>query len=157
MWIGSGVGLTTLTANSVQLISTLSAGALLLRPFTILRTRMLVTFESDQEAASERPFCSFGHIVVTDQASAAGAASIPDPDSIAGDPDADWYVHQSMYHSFRLLGAADADLAPFENQYVIDSKAMRKVGPNQDVAAMTSMNAFGAFLTTQGRQLVQLH
>jgi len=41
---------------------------------------------------------------------------------------------------------------------VIDSKAMRKVGPNQDIAGMFSSESnAGALLTIQGRLLIQLH
>ena len=42
MWIGAGVGITTALGSTTQLISLLSAGALLLRPFTILRTHQEV-------------------------------------------------------------------------------------------------------------------
>ena len=42
--------------------------------------------------------------------------------------------------------------------YDIDSKAMRKVGPNEDVALMIEeVNAFGAVVQTTGRMLVKLH
>ncbi len=157
IWIGAGIALTTLVANQVQVLGTLNAAALALRPFTILRTRLNVSYESDQEAASERSTTGFGIIVANDTATALGPTALPDPDSIAGDPDADWFVWQGMHYSFRLLGAADADLAPFAVQYEIDSKAMRKVGPNEDIAFMTSINAFGAFIVLQGRMLVQLH
>jgi len=156
IWIGAGVGLTTLTANAVQLISVLSAGALLLRPFTILRTHMLFSFESDQDGTDERPFGTLAQIVVTETASGIGATAVPDPDPIAGNSDADWFLIQNMYHSVRDSGTPSMQ-APFENQYEVDSKAMRKVGPQDDIVMMSSMNAFGAFVTTQGRRLIQLH
>ena len=157
MWIGAGVGSTTIVASSVQLISLLSAGALALRPFTVLRTRMLITYRSDQLAADEVTFGSYGRIVVSDQASAAGAASIPDPGTIAGDPDADWFVHQPVFQAFDAASATGLTWG-LSQQYVIDSKAMRKVGPNEDEVAMFSEEGgFGGVLVTQGRSLIQLH
>ncbi len=81
MWIGNNplsaaVGL---AAASSVLIGTLNAAALLLRPFTIMRSRGFTFVDSDQNAASEAPFGVFGMIVVTDSATAAGIASIPTP------------------------------------------------------------------------------
>ena len=76
IWIGAGVGETAIVANSSALISLLSIGALLLRPFTILRTRMLVTYASDQSASSEHGFGAYGKIVVTSEA-AGSPATVP--------------------------------------------------------------------------------
>ena len=96
MWIGAGVGEQTITGSAVQLLFSLSAGALLLRPFTVLRSRMLVCYESDQKATTERSFGAFGVIVVIDQATAIGATAVPDPGTIGGDPEADWFIHQTV-------------------------------------------------------------
>ncbi len=161
MWIGQGVGISTLTASSKNLVSTLSAGALLLRPFTILRTHMEIVLVSDQEVAVEFPACSYGEIVVTDTAAAIGVTAVPNPSGVSGDPEADWYVWQAMFTKFLIdingtdgIGL-DADAG---HHYVIDSKAMRKVGPDDDVVAMATMEtAFGAVIHTNGRQLIQLH
>ena len=151
MWIGSGVGSTTLVGNAVQLISLLSAGALLLRPFTILRTRMDLHLASDQSAVSERPIVSYGEIVVTDTASAIGATAILDPSGISGNPEADWYVWQAMVVELNFLSSI-AFQTPAGVRYTIDSKAMRKVGPDDDAVSMMSLDgADGAQLVTNGR------
>jgi len=156
MWIGSGVGRTVITASTKSFISSLSGGALLLRPFTILRTRMLVALFTDQEAGDEGPFGSYGKIVVTDTAAALGVTAIPNPGSTSGDPEASWFVHQTLWMQFNLVGAATAVSSP--NAWVIDSKSMRKVGPDDDVVGMyTDESGVGSFLTTQGRMLIQLH
>ncbi len=55
IWIGNGLDLTVLASNAATLVSTLSAGALLLRPFTVLRTRIVIHSESDQITATEVP------------------------------------------------------------------------------------------------------
>ncbi len=156
MWIGSGVGATALTASTTTLVSSLSAGALALRPFTILRTRMLLQYVTDQITALETPFGSYGEIVVTDAATAIGVTAIPNPSGITGNPEADWYVWQAVASRFGFITAAG-----FNNtatQYIIDSKAMRKVGPDDDAVSMFHQDAaFGATLVTNGRQLIQLH
>ena len=92
MWIGAGVGDTVISAATKSLISILSAGALFLRPFTILRTRMLIYWVSDQQTGTEQSFGTYGRIVVTDTAAALGVTAIPDPSVFAGDPEASWLV-----------------------------------------------------------------
>ena len=161
MWIGDGVGSTTITGAAVQLIGSLSAGALLLRPFTILRTHLFLTLLSDQQTAIETSFGTFGEIVVTDAATAIGATAIPDPSVLTGNPEADWFVSQPMFVQFFIdvngtdgIGM-DGDAG---HHYVVDSKAMRKVGPDDDVVLMYSSDtAAGSLLITQGRTLIQLH
>ena len=96
-------------------------------------------------------------MVVSDQARAAGAASIPDPGATGGDPDADWFLYQPVQLSLRQ--ASTIGIHPqYMTHWTVDSKAMRKVGPNQDIVGMFSEEGnFGAVLTTQGRSLIQLH
>ncbi len=157
MWIGAGVGSTTVAANAKQVIETYTAGALALRPFTILRTRMFVNIESDQSTASERPQGDYGRIIVTDTAAALGSTAVPDPSCTDGDPEADWFVYQSTMLS-HLLKTAVGYTAPTGNMFHIDSKAMRKVGPDDDLVAMFSeTGGVGCILVTRGRQLIQLH
>ena len=157
MWIGFGVGSTTLAGSSVQLVASYSAAALLLRPFTILRTRALFTFESDQTAVSERPIASIGAVIVTAAAQGVGVTALPDPSGISGDADADWFIWQAMMASLDFQSAVGFE-GHNEIQYVIDSKAMRKVGPDDDLVLVSAQEtASGAVLTTNGRQLIQLH
>ena len=161
MWIGQGVGETSVGASAKVFVSSLSAGALFLRPFTILRTHMLITVYSDQSTAIETTFGAFGKIVVTDTAAAIGVTAVPDPSGIAGDPEADWYVWQALQNRFfiDIDGAAGVGVdSRASQQYVIDSKAMRKVGPDDNEVSMVSNDAaVGFILTTIGRQLIQLH
>ncbi len=160
-WIGAGIGGETLAASSQTLSAVLSAGALLLRPFTVLRTHMLLTVRSDQQAAIENIIASFGMIVVTSQAAGIGVTAIPSPSSISGDPDADWFVWQALQNEFFIdINGTDGIGVDGSNgvQYTIDSKAMRKVGPDdQLVNVFTVDTATGANVSTQGRMLIQLH
>ncbi len=156
IWIGAGVGSTSVAGSAKVLVSSLSAGALLLRPFTILRTRMVVQWESDQLTATETPQGDYGQIVVTDNAAAIGVTAVPDPSSTDGDPDADWYVHQSLMTTFSF--ASTIGINVFQHQYIIDSKAMRKVGANEDdIAVVSETGGVGAVIITRGRSLIQLH
>ena len=157
MWIGWGVGNATVVASTVKLLFTYSAGALLLRPFTILRTRGIIAIKSDQEAASEFPFGSFGELIVTDTAAALGITALPNPDSFlgGGDPEADWYIHQVCQVDF--VRSASGLSSPAASEYMIDSKAMRKVGPDDDGAALFAPTGVGCQVFTGGRQLIQLH
>ncbi len=157
VWIGTGVGSTTVVASAIQVVGSLNAAALLLRPFTILRTRMIVLWESDQSTSSERPQGDLGLIVVTDTATSIGSTAIPDPSSVDGDANADWFVHQPMVVS-HLLKTAVGYTSPTGQHYTVDSKAMRKVGPQDDIAIMVSeTGGVGAILVTRGRMLIQLH
>ena len=154
MWIGAGVGPVTIASAATTFYSSLSAGALLLRPFTILRTRTEFLFESDQEGASERPDGAYGKIVVTETAAALGVTALPDALS---DPESDWFVYQGMIHRFRFISGVGTN-DPAGTHYVVDSRAMRKVGADQDIAAVFTMRAsVGATLTSEGRMLIQLH
>ena len=157
MWIGAGVGLSSGTGNDKVQISTLSGGALLLRPFTILRTRMELWFASDQAAVGESPQGDYGRIVVTDTAAALGVTAIPDPSSTDGNPEADWFVHQAVSCQI-IVSTVVGFVSPGAVRYTIDSKAMRKVGPDDDEVGMFAETGnFGWTLITRGRQLIQLH
>ncbi len=154
MWIGAGVGLTAMASASDVLVSTLSAGALLLRPFTVLRTYLLVQYESDQEATDEENFGAIGSIVVTDTAAAIGITAVP---GVTSDPESDWFVWQAMECTFRF-GSGVAFESSAGRQYQIDSKAMRKVGADMDIATVADqVSSTGARLLTVGRRLIQLH
>ena len=157
MWIGHGVGSTTIAAGSQTLVSSYSAGTLLLRPFTILRTRAEVTWRSDQHAVDEAPEGDMGEIIVSSEAVGIGVTAIPDPSSSDGDPEADWYVHQALMTAM-LFGSNTGFIEPAGHRFTIDSKAMRKVGPNQDsVTIVSEIASLGAVFTMRGRQLIQLH
>ncbi len=153
-WFGIDVSATTIAADASTLIASLNAGGLLDRPFTILRTRGVIHIETDQSAASESPAGVVGMIVVNDQALGAGSGSIPDPVPAA---DAPWIVYEPFIDAF-VLGDATGFVESAGVNITFDSKAMRKVGPNEDVALMCEEAAgFGVSITMLGRMLVQLH
>ena len=154
LWIGIGITPTTIVGGQVSILASLNAAALAFRPFTIVRTRMLVSFQSDQAAVSEQPMGALGGIVISEEAEAAGATSVPDP---SGDSDGDWFVWQPVNHAFNFLTAAGFE-APSNNQYMVDSKSMRKVGNNKQVSfVFEETNSVGAVIALTGRMLLKLH
>ncbi len=154
IWIGNNVAVVTLTSGAQQLIASLNAAALLLRPFTILRTRIDLLFRSDQAATDEAPSGGFSMIVVKETAAAVGVSALPGP---LAEIDADHFVYQGM--TTAVLSATSVGVtAPVGTRYMIDSKAMRKVGPQDDVAIQGELRSVGgAFLNMEGRMLLQLH
>ncbi len=155
IWVGVDIEQQSVPANSAVLISGVSAGIDALRPFTILRSHLQVHWQSDQAAVTEDPFGAVGVLVTTEQAVAAGVASLPDPIT---EPDADWFVFQPLTNQFLFLSSVGFD-GNSGTQFTIDSKAMRRVGLNQQFPFIcANANAGdGAVITIIGRQLLQLH
>ncbi len=90
---------------------------------TVLRTRGMMWYTSDQGAANEDYQGALGMAVVTDRAAAAGIASVPGPVT-DGDDDV-WALYQAF--GYRGTDAGVSTPPPIE----LDSKAMRKVPPGR--------------------------
>ncbi len=156
LWLGLDLASTVVAGNSKVLLLTLNAAGLLLRPFTVVRTRLLLHVESDQVAANEKTRGAMGIMVVSDEAAAAGVGSIPGPGTEFSAP---WFVWEPYSTSF-LFGTG----VGFENSVgrfiTVDSKSMRKVGANEDVVVVATnaeTAANGILMTIFGRMLVKLH
>ena len=106
-------------------------------PFTIVRTRGIVTIQSDQSVATETQTGAFGMGIMNDVAGSLGVTALPGPAANCGWPG--WFVHQFFNQSF--LQTANGVLLNGVS-YEIDSKAMRKVEAEQDIAFM--VENFGA-------------
>jgi hypothetical protein len=86
---------------------------------------MLISVSSDQFAASETLTGVFGKVIVSDQASAAGAASVPSP---VGNADAPWFVYEPFVHVLAFSSAIGFEEGSgATSNFTIDSKAMHKV------------------------------
>jgi len=145
-----------LVAAGGTIIFTLNAAALLLRPFTIVRTRFLVSIVSDQLGADEKQIGAFGMAIVSDQAAAIGVTAIPTPITDMGSDL--WFVHQMMYNDFLFISGVGVQ-SPADRTFEVDSKAMRKVDIGQDlvVVAEISGGSAGALFVTGGRMLVKVN
>ena len=92
-------------------------------PITVVRMRGMIDIISDQEIAIERPFGAVGACVVSDQALAAGVASVPTPIS---DADSDlWLMHQ--YFHAPVTHLSSVGYTKVNQTFEFDSKAMRKI------------------------------
>jgi len=142
----------TQSAAGSTLVFVLSAVGLALRPFTIVRTHLELGLRSDQAAAIETQIAGFGMAVVSEQASAAGVASVPTP---VTELESDlWFLHTLMYADAGTL--TDGTIGgQFKS---IDSKAMRKVEDGQDVVGVLERSAADGLIMTVGfRMLLKLH
>ena len=154
LWLQINSGQITVGADASSQIGSFNAAALALRPFTIVRSHILLHVESDQSVASESPAGALGLIIVSSEAVAAGSSAIPDP---VGDTDAPWHVWQPYVAQFEL-GDATGFTTNGGRDYIVDSKAMRKVGNNEDQSIVVEeVNNVGVIVQLIGRQLIKLH
>ena len=155
LWLFTDIDEGVVTPDSIALVGQLNAAALALRPFTIVRTHTLVRWVSDQSAVSESARAVFGKLVITDEAAAVGVTAIPGPVLNA---DASWFVWQAMAFQFLFSSGVGVDAQNGTN-YFIDSKAMRKVGPNDTVVSVVENvdDAHGGSFQAVGRFLIKLH
>jgi hypothetical protein len=91
---------------------------------TIRRMRGLLTVQSDQVAAGEQQLGALGAGVFTATALVAGVASLPDP--VTDVSDDSWMMFEHIGQ--QIVVGTNVGVEPsFATQYVIDSKAMRKL------------------------------
>jgi len=159
LWFGNtGFAATLAATTSVALVTSLSASALSLRPFTIIRTRGQLHCRSDQQGASESYGGSYGVAVVSDQAVAAGITAVPTP-TVDSDSDL-WHVYEFLIGRFNF--GSSASFADVGITRIVDSKAMRKVEDGQDMVEViegpgTGITATGCVMSGFVRTLVKLH
>ncbi len=156
VWIGGGPFITSLNSSGVALISSLNAAALAARPFTIVRARGWLKIISDQTANTENSFAVYGHIVAKETAVGAGIASLPTPVTEAF---ADFHVYEMLSSGIKVVSAVSTFEGGFQRGF--DSKAMRKVQDDDDIAEVAEAPASGISegmtLTSGFRILVKLH
>ena len=90
-WFQFQPGRTAFSSVGGTVLFSLNAAALALRPFTIVRTRFLVSVVTDQVAADELVLGALGMAVVSDQAVAIGVTAVPTPITDMGSDL--WFVH----------------------------------------------------------------
>ncbi len=127
-WSGStpqtSVG--SIAASSAGLLITFTPAA---AGETLIRTRGLFGWKSDQNVAAEDQFGAVGLCRVSAQAEAIGITAVPHPDTDAGYP---WLWHSYFASSF-VFGTAVGMEPNFMHSMVIDSKAMRKVSDDERI------------------------
>ncbi len=155
LWLSIDPTSSTIAANGVVLIAVLNAAALALRPFTVVRTRGVFNTVTDQNAASEVYHGSLAMAVVSEQAAAIGVTAVPTPGT---DRDSDlFFLYEEQMGEFTL-----GDATGFIEEHLtkeFDSKAMRKVNNDQQVAivAESETGGNGIIMRVAGRMLIKLH
>ncbi len=158
LWIGGSFLNTTLgTANTANLLTSLNAAALALRPFTVVRTRGYWQIRSDQIGATELLQAAYGQCVVSDEAVAIGVTAIPTPST---DNNSDlWFVYEAAGAAFQFNSGVGVENWAGSAPLAIDSKAMRKVEDGQDLVEVIENSPLsdGVTIQTFTRTLVKLH
>ena len=118
---------------------------------TIIRTRgdLLVRLTTSNVIGAGFDF-GFGMGIVTNQAFAAGIASIPGPltDSVWEG----WFVHKL----FTIAGDLSTSISSSMVRYEIDSKAMRKFSPGNSLIAVIETDNEVGTVTLQANLLTRL-
>jgi len=126
----------TVGAGAKVLLSSLDPGTAGLPKPTIVRSRGVVSI-NPVTAADAQIVGAFGIAIVSDQALAAGIASIPGPLNDSGWDG--WFVWRSFAFTQTQLDATGSLIQSI--QLEIDSKAMRKVSDNESLVAVAESQA----------------
>ncbi len=126
-WVASvdSTAVTILAANSSVLDQSFDVSAEDQVGATVVRTRGMLTCESDQVAASEDQLLGLGMGVVSKPAVTAGTASVPTP--FVEEPWDGWFVYEVIANSFVFGTGVGFQGGGLTTKY-FDSKAMRKLG-----------------------------
>ena len=119
---------------------------------TIIRVRGLLGIRQTSLTAGGENIGGYGIAIVSDQAFAAGAASLPGPWT---DLDYPWVVHQMWAFSWAVADATGREISsPLAT--VIDNKAMRKVKSGETVVTLAESQAGAVTIMAPFRMLVKL-
>jgi len=153
VWVGLSV-LPVGFQNTGVILAISNAALNLLRPFTIIRTRMVFLITSDQGASSETASGVFAGIVVQEEAGDVGIGSVPIP---IEEPSAPYFMFEPFIHELQFDSSVGTQ-SPAGTLTHVDSKAMRKVGLTETVVLVAETESVdGAIITAQGRMLIKLH
>ncbi len=123
-WISSAdQGYVTISAGAKTLIQSFDPQAAGLMAPTIVRTRGRLAVKSTQAAADAEVVGAVGMCVISDQAFAAGAGSIPGPFTDSGW--GGWLAWEAVMISLQFVDGTGVFID--DRAFEFDSKAMRKV------------------------------
>ncbi len=153
VWIGTAdQGAIAIATNTSVVISSFAPDALSILKATVVRTRGILLVQPQVFTSDLNWNGAFGLGIVSDEALAAGTGSIPRP--FDDDDWAGWLVH-GYYSGFNLGSSADPGLV-IDTVTTIDSKAMRKVGPNESLVWMAESQVGAVSVTLNARVLMML-
>ena len=149
---------TTAINGSAVLVASLNAAGLAKRPFTVVRTHLMVYLRNDQLGASELVIAGVGMAVVSEQSSAVGVTAVPTP--LTEEAWDGWLYHRYFALFANSLTESEflgSDGATLETE--IDSKAMRKLQIDQAIFMAIEVAEVGTatmFWSANTRTLVKL-
>jgi len=152
VWVGTAdQGEIAVGAGLSVLISSFAPDALSILKATVVRTRGIFVVHPTALTGDSTYGGAYGLGIVSDEAFAAGAASIPRP--FDDDDWAGWLVHGYYGGHFEF----DIDGNTFSPApMAIDSKAMRKVGPNETLVWVAESQGGPVQVRLQARVLMML-
>jgi len=122
---------------------------------TVVRTRGMFGWMTDQVVSDEFQFGAFGLAVVTAQAVSVGITAVPHPatDAAWGG----WFYHSYFASAVEFISADGVNTELMHTQ-IIDSKAMRKVDEDERIIAVVeNMSSFGLEFINFERFLSKVH
>jgi len=150
-WVGQipRTAFQAVAGSTAAIISTFFPGFGL----TVVRTRGLFGWRSDQQAANEDQMGAVGIGLVSEQAAALGITAVPHPSTDSG---WDGWLWHSYFASSVIFNTGTSVQFDAFNQIVIDSKAMRKVDSEMRlVMVVENDSADGILIYSAKRTLVK--
>jgi len=140
-WTGLGLDSTynALAAASAVIVGSFTG----LSDVTILRIRGLLSIGSDQVAAGEEVHGALGVAIVSEEAFTVGITAVPLP--ITNDDSDLWMLWQPFAHGIQF-GTGVGFQEPRLSNWVVDSKAMRKMSNDQRAVIVLQNSAAAAGL-----------
>jgi len=144
IWVGTAdQGEVAIGSGLSVVISSFDPSLLSILKATVVRVRGIFQMHPTIMTGTDLVYGgAYGLCIVSDEALAAGAGSIPRP--FDDDDWAGWFVHG--YYAGRLEDDVDGNIFAPPSTF-IDSKAMRKVGPGESIVWMVE-SQFGAVQAT---------
>ncbi len=138
-WVGpADQGFVNVGSGASVIIGSFDPTAVSLLKTTLARTRGEVAFGPQAFTVDLEIVGAYGVAVVSDQAFAAGAASIPGPWNNPGWDG--WLVWRSFHYVLEVTGTP-VELFKGFDAHEVDSKGMRKVSDNETVVLMAESQA----------------
>jgi len=152
VWVGAADAAPVAVANNTSvLISSFSPDDLGILAATVVRTRGRVLVRPTAFGADQSFDGAYGLGVVSDEAFVAGAASIPRP--FDDDDWTGWMVHGYWSEHLEFQGAQSEMIV---ESRPIDSKAMRKIRPNETLVWVAESRAGNVTVQIPARVLMML-
>ncbi len=153
VWVGTAdQGEIAIGSGLSVIISSFAPDVLSILKATVVRTRGIFEVHPTAFGADLSYGGAYGLGIVSDEAFAAGAASIPRP--FDDDDWAGWLVHG--FYGGHLEFQSGVGIMMSLDPVVIDSKAMRKVGPNETLVWVVESQAGAVQVRIHARVLMML-